>query len=189
MKIINSKIFKIIIGLFIIGFLIGIVLYYRIGDNKEIYYYFNDIKNNNFNYSKYLISSVTYNSKYIILIWISGIAIFLTIITPILIIYRGILDGFILISIIHLFHLKGLLLGLILLFPCVLIYELVYFIISYYSLNFSIKTYNVIKNNKTINLRQYIKNYFYQFIIFYIVIILNSLFETFITSNIIRYVL
>ena len=64
MKIINSKIFKIIIGLFIIGFLIGIVLYYRIGDNKEIYYYFNNIKNNNFNYSKSLISSVTYNSKY-----------------------------------------------------------------------------------------------------------------------------
>lgn len=189
MKIINSKIFKSIVLLFIVGFILGVVLYYIIGENEEIFNYFDSIKNNSFNYSNNLLFTLTYNSKYIIFIWISGIIIFLSFLIPILIIYRGIINGFIFISIIHLFHLKGLILSLILLFPVVLIYEFVYLIISYYSLNFSIRTFNVIKYNKSINLRNYIKNYFYQFLIFFGLIIINCFFETYITSNIISYVL
>lgn len=189
MKIINSKIFKIIIVLFIIGFLLGILFYYKVGSKDEIEYYFNSINNREFNYSKNLILAITYNLKYIILIWVSGIFIFLSIIIPFIIIYRGIINGFIFISIIHLFHIKGLLIALILAFPVILINESILFLISYYSLNFSIRTYNIIKDNKSINLKLYTKNYYYKFIIFFIVIILNCLFETFITSNIIRYVL
>jgi len=189
MKIIKSKIFRIIVALFILGFILGIVLFYKIGANEQIYDYFNNIKNNNINYSDNLIFSILTNSKYMIFIWISGIIIFLSFLIPFLIIYRGILNGFIFISIIHLFHLKGLLVGLILLFPCVLVNECIYLLISYYSLNFSLRTFNIIKHNKEINLRLYIKNYFYQFILFLILIILNCLFETFISSNIIRYVI
>ena len=69
MKIINSKIFKSIVLLFIVGFILGVVLYYIIGENEEIFNYFDSIKNNSFNYSNNLLFTLTYNSKYIIFIW------------------------------------------------------------------------------------------------------------------------
>ncbi len=187
MKIIKSKIFRIIVALFILGFVLGIILFYIIGESDQVTYYFSNIKNNN--QSNELLLSFIYNFKYLIIIWICGIVIFLSFIIPFLIVFRGILNGFLFISIIHLFHLKGLLISFILWFPLILIYESIYIFLSYYSLNFSIRTFNILKSNKDINLRSYIKNYFYQFSIFFLLIIFNSLFETFITSNILRYVL
>ena len=89
MKIIKSRIFKILVSLFIIGFFLGIISNIILDDNNTIINYFSLIENNNFNHFSSLISSITSNYKYAIILWTSGIIFFLSFIVPILIIFKG----------------------------------------------------------------------------------------------------
>ena len=43
--------------------------------------------------------------------------------------------------------------------------EFIFILISYYSITFATKCFNAIKKDKTINLRQFIKNYFFCFLV------------------------
>jgi len=191
MKIIKSRIFKILVALFIIGILLGIISYIILDSteiDKIIKNYFIIIQKGNFNYLKALIYSLFHNYKYLIIIWSSGILLFSILLIPLLIIYRGILTSFIISSIIALYGIKGILYAFILLFPCILINEIIFIFTSYYSLNITFRTINNIKNNKSINIKQYFKNYFLIFIIFLLILLLSSLFETYISSNILNFV-
>ena len=189
MKIIKSRIFKILVSLFIVGILLGIISYILIGtNNNSIINYFSLINNGNFDYLSSLINSLSYNIKYAFIIWSVGIICFLTFLVPIIIIFRGISLGFMITSIIVNFGIKGIILSLIIIFPCILINELIYMLLSYYSINFSLKSINAIRYNKSINLRSFVKNYLYIFIIFLFVLILSSLFEIYISSNLIKFV-
>jgi len=191
MKIIKSRIFKILVALFIIGILLGIISYIILDSteiDKIIKNYFIIIQKGNFNYLKALIYSLFHNYKYLIIIWSSGILLFSILLIPLLIIYRGILTSFIISSIIALYGIKGILYAFILLFPCILINEIIFIFTSYYSLNITFRTINNIKNNKSINIKQYFKYYFLIFIIFLLILLLSSLFETYISSNILNFV-
>ena len=110
-------------------------------------------------------------------------------IIPFIILYRGISLGLTLFSIIVIFKTKGLLISFILLFPTVLLNELIFLLLSYYAINFSLKVYRSIKNNKMINIKSFSRNYFYIFLISLGLLLLSSIFEIYITSNIIKYVL
>ena len=189
MKIFNSRLFKVLIVLFIFGFLLGIVSFIVIKDNSGIINYFESLKNNDYISFSSFISLLISNYKYAFIIWILGILFFLSIITPFIIIFRGILVGFTISSIIYSFHIKGLLYAFIMLFPCTIINELVFILLSFYSINFSFKLFNIFKNNKFINIRSFTKNYFYIFLILLVTLLLSSLFETYITSNIIRFMI
>ena len=190
MKIINSKIFKGLVLLYVLGFLIGVITFFILSNkDSNIINYFNLIKSSDYNYLNGLFNSIIYNLKFEFFIWICGLLFIFSPIIPFILIFRGISLAFTLITIIYTFKIKGLILSLILLFPCTIINEAIYLFTSYYALNFSIKTFNIIKNNKTINLKHYIKNYLYQFLIFIIVLLLSSLIEIYITSNIFKFVL
>lgn len=190
MKIIKSKIFKLITASLIIGLILGII-YFIFIDKKElessIINYITLIKNNDYNYIKGLTLSISSNLKYSSIIWISGIIFFCSLIIPLIIIYRGISLSITLSSIIYTFKLKGLLYALIIAIPNI-INEIIFLFLSYYSITFSIKCFNTIKNNKDINLRQFIKNYFYIFIILSFLLIISSLIEIYLCSNIIKFV-
>ncbi len=189
MKIIKSRIFKILVALFIVGILLGIISYLLIGtNNSSIINYFSLINNGKFNYFSSLINSLIYNYKYAFIIWMTGIIFFLSVFVPIIIVFRGISLGFMITCIISNFGLKGILLSLIIVFPCVLLNELIYLLLSYYSINFSYKSINAIRYNKSVNLRSFVKNYFFIFLIFIFVLTLSSLFEIYISSNIIKFV-
>ena len=97
--------------------------------------------------------------------------------------------GFTISLIICTYKVKGLILALIMLFPCILLNEIIYLLESYYSISFANRTYKVFKNNKNITLKYYIKNYFLRYLILSIVLLISSLFEIYITSNILKYVL
>ena len=190
MKIIKSKIFKLITVSLIIGLILGII-YFIFIDKKDlessIINYITLIKNNDYNYIKGLTLSITSNLKYSSIIWISGIIFFCSLIIPLIIIYRGISLSIALSSIIYTFKLKGLLYALIIAIPNI-INEIIFLFLSYYSITFSIKCFNTIKNNKDINLRHFIKNYFYIFIILSVLLIISSLIEIYLCSNIIKFV-
>lgn len=190
MKIIKSRLFKVLVILFIFGFILGIISFFIFNkNNNEIVNYYMMIKNNKINYLNSFFNSILYNYKYISIIFIFGLIFFLSFLTPLIIIFRGISLGFTLISIICSFKMKGLILGLILLFPVGLLNELIFILISYYSIHFSFKVYNAIKNNKNINIKSFCKNYLIIFLIFLSILTISSLFETFISSNIIKFVL
>lgn len=190
MKIINSKIFKILVVTLVIGFIIGIISFIfmdKTSLQSSIINYINLIKNNSYNYSNGLISSIISNIKYSSIIWISGIIFFCSLIIPLIIIYRGISLSLTISTIIYTYKLKGMLYTLIIVFPTIL-NEIIFLFLSYYSINFSIKCYNTIKNNKDINLRLFIKNYFYIFLILSLLLIISSIIEIYLCSNIIKYV-
>ena len=190
MKIINSKIFKILVVTLVIGFIIGIISFIFMDKSSlqsSIINYINLIKNDNYNYSNGLISSIISNIKYSSIIWISGIIFFCSLIIPLIIIYRGISLSLTIFTIIYTYKLKGTLYALIIVFPTIL-NEIIFLFLSYYSINFSIKCYNTIKNNKDINLRLFIKNYFYIFLILSLLLIISSIIEIYLCSNIIKYV-
>lgn len=190
MKIINSKIFKILVVTLVIGFIIGIISFIFMDKSSlqsSIINYINLIKNDNYNYSNGLILSIIFNIKYSSIIWISGIIFFCSLVIPLIIIYRGISLSLTISTIIYTYKLKGVLYALIIVFPTIL-NELIFLFLSYYSINFSIKCFNTIKNNKDINLRSFIKNYFYIFLILSLLLIISSLIEIYLCSNIIKFV-
>lgn len=190
MKIINSKIFKILVVTLVIGFVIGIISFVFMDKSSlqsSIINYINLIKNDNYNYTNGLILSIISNIKYSSIIWISGIIFFCSLVIPLIIIYRGISLSLTISTIIYTYKLKGALYALIIVFPTIL-NELIFLFLSYYSINFSIKCFNTIKNNKDINLRSFIKNYFYIFLILSLLLIISSLIEIYLCSNIIKFV-
>lgn len=190
MKIINSKIFKILVVTLVIGFIIGIISFIFMDKSSlqsSIINYINLIKNDNYNYTNGLILSIISNIKYSSIIWISGIIFFCSLVIPLIIIYRGISLSLTISTIIYTYKLKGVLYALIIVFPTIL-NELIFLFLSYYSINFSIKCFNTIKNNKDINLRSFIKNYFYIFLILSSLLIISSLIEIYLCSNIIKFV-
>ena len=190
MKIINNKIFKSLVLIFVLGILLGVISYFILGlKNSNIINYFETLKNERFNYSIGLFNSIKYNYKYIFFIWIFGIIFILSIFIPFIVCFRGFSVGFTISLIIYTFKIKGLLYAVILLFPCIIINELIYLLQSYYSINFSIKIFKAFKYNKTITLKYFFKNYVYRVAIFLIILTISSLFEIYITSNIIKFVL
>ena len=194
MKIIKTKLFKSLLVSFIIGIFIGIICFILLSSKEKISLsnnltnYINLIHDGNFKYFPSLIKSFISNYKYLVLIWIFGIIFFCSLLIPFIIIYRGILLGFTISSIIYVFHIKGLLYSLIMMIPSAIINEFIFILISYYSITFSTNCFNVIKKDKTINLRQFIKNYFYIFLVLSSCILLSSVYEIYIGSNIIKFV-
>ncbi len=194
MKIIKTKLFKSLLVSFFIGIFIGIICFILLSSNEKILLsddltnYINLIQEGNFKYFPSLIKSFISSYKYLVLIWIFGIVFFCSLLIPFIIVYRGILLGFTISSIIYVFHIKGILYALIMLIPSTIIIEFILILISYYSITFATKSFNAIKKDKTINLRHFIKNYFYIFLVLSVVTLLSSVYEIYIGSNIIKFV-
>lgn len=192
MKIIKSRIFKVLILLFILGLLFGVISFIFMDKTSLENYtlnYVDLISKNNFDYIKGLINTLISNYKYLSILWIFGVIFFLFPLVPLIIIYRGISIGLMISSIIYSFKLKGFLYALIILFPAKIINELIYIIMSYYSISFSLKIYNAIKTNKSINITSFSKNYFYILLIFIVALTLTSIFEVYLSTNIIKLVI
>lgn len=190
MKIIKSRLFKILIVLFIFGFFMGFIYYY-LSDcssiNDSIINYINLIDNDGYNYFNSFINSLFYNYSFEFIIWFSGICFIFSFVIPFLIIFKGISMGFIFTGIIYVFHIKGLLYALIILFPFI-INSFIYIFTSYYSINYSIKCYKLYKNDKLISYKSLIKNYLYILLIFIGMLLISSLIEIFICSKLLTFV-
>ena len=115
MKIINSKVFKTLLAIFILGIIIGVISFFVIGiKSNNIISYFESIKNDKFNYIYGLFNSVKYNYKALFTIWLCGLVFIFIFIIPFLECFRGICLGFSITLIIYTYKLKGLILALIL---------------------------------------------------------------------------
>ncbi len=190
MKIIKSRVIKILIITFLISIILGIISFIISDKNNlniSVFNYIDLIKKGKFNYILGLYNSIKSNIIVSFIIWIFGIIFIFSVISLIIIAFKGISLGFMISSIIYAYRIKGLLIGLILLINN-LFNIIILILLSYYSINFSIKSFNTFRNNRNVNYRDFYIKYIYLYLIFVFLLIFSSLFEIYISSNLIRFV-
>lgn len=189
-KISKNKLLLFLIIITIISILLGIFFIAVISnDNQDlvkstINSYFLDINENKIKYFKNLWSILTNNLFLILFIWIMGISIIGIIISLILLIYKSFLIGFSFTSILYTYGFKGLISGIIYIFPEIINLFIV-FILTYYSISFSILLFNYLFKKKEYN-RIFVRRYLKLLVISSLIIIFSTLISAFIIPNLLR---
>lgn len=189
-KITKNKLLLFLIIITIISILLGVFFIAVISnDNQElvkstINSYFLDINENKIKYFKNLWSILTSNLFLILFIWIMGISIIGIIISLILLIYKSFLLGFSFTSILYTYGFKGLISGIIYIFPEIINLFIV-FVLTYYSISFSILLFNYLFKKKEYN-RIFVRRYLKLLVISSLIIIFSTLISTFIIPNLLR---
>lgn len=188
----QKKIYIILISLIILGIILGISYIFFINDNDlklvktEIKSFFNLIKTNKIDYESGIINSLSTNILYCTGIWLLGISIIGIPIVIILLIFKSFIMGFSISSIINIYGFKGILGALTYIFPHQLLFLLIMLLISFYSINFSIKLFKYLFLHKNIDLKNIMKRYIKIYIISIIGAILISLIEIYLSPYIIK---
>ncbi len=190
MNIIKNKVLKTVIIIYIVSFILGIITYFisDINIDTTILNYINSYKDN-LNYILGLKRTIFHNLNYSFLIWISGILIIGLFISPLTLFLRGISLGITITSIIVQFKIKGFIIAFILLISNIILYEIIFILLTYYSIKLSLKTIKTIKQNTQINIKSYYKNYFIRYLILLILLIITSIIDIYIVSTILKYII
>ena len=189
-KISKNKLLLFLIFITIISILLGIFFIAVISnDNQDlvkstINSYFLDINENKIQYLNNLWSILTSNLFLILFIWIMGISIIGIIISLILLIYKSFLIGFSFTSILYTYGFKGVISGIIYIFPEIINLFIV-FILTYYSISFSILLFNYLFKKKEYN-RIFVRRYLKLLVISSLIIIFSTLISTFVIPNLLR---
>lgn len=177
----------------IIGIIMGVIFsnILSIDDEKLVYTklttYFNNLKNDiPINYMENLLSSIKTNIIYLILIWIFGLSIIGLFFNNFIIFFKSFILGFSIGSIVNIYFYSGLILSFVYIFPCMLINLLVYLIMTYYANDFSLKLFDVLFRKKEYKFNIVIKKYAKLLCFLLVILIVSSLFETFITPFFIK---
>lgn len=124
------------------------------------------------------------NISFLLLIWIIGLTYILFPLNIVILFYKSFIIGFSISSFIYVKGLIGILLAIIYIFPHSIINILIYGVLTAYTARLSINMIKSYKENKNINIRQIIKKYSYTLLLLLFIIILSTLFESFITPKI-----
>ena len=175
-KLKTKKVFIIIFIVTLLAFIIGILLVsIESKDNKELITtslttFFNNIKENKLNTQTLLYKSITNNLIINIIVWLLGISI---IGLPIVLIILGFK------SILYTYKLNGLIKVIIYIIPNI-INLFVLFVLTYYSINFSLMLFNYLFRKKEYNKKLIVNRYLKLLILSLLISILTSVIETFI---------
>lgn len=170
----------------LIGLLSGVLFIFFISKtdkslvNEELSLFFTNLKDNHLNYVSSLINSISANILYFIIIWILGISIIGIPIIIFLLFLKGFIFGFSISSIIAKFGIKGIFLSFFYQFPHGLVMLILFILISFYAINFSVRLFRMLFLKENINLNPYFKRYNQVMGICILVSIMCSLFEVFI---------
>ena len=184
---IQKKKYVFLLSIILIGIISGIlfILFINKEDKllvrKEIEIVFDTINNHKINYFSTFINSICSYMLSLIGIYLLGISI---IGMPLIILFlyiKGFVFGFSISSIINLYHLKGVPLVLSYLFPSHLLLLIVWLLLGYYSLSFSIKIFRYLFLKENIPLNKYFKKLNKVLLISLILTIICSLLETFLS--------
>lgn len=183
----QKKKYIFLISIIIIGIISGLIFIFfltkedKLLVSKNIELVINNINNHKINHFKTLINSLSNNLLSIIGIYILGISI---IGMPIIILFlyiKGFIFGFSASSIISIYHLKSLKIVLSYLFPHHFVLLIVFLLLGFYSINFSIKLFRYLFLKENILLIRYFKNLNKILLLSIILVIICSLLETFLT--------
>jgi len=195
-KLWNQKILYLILGIVIlIG--IGTGLFYQFFIGKEMKveiinqmnHFFTTIKDGSLNYSNTFTNSISSNGLSLLLIWILGISIVGIPFILIHLFFKAFVLSFSFISIIANYHFKGLFLGITYIFPHQVLNLVIWLLLSFYAIGFSIKLIKVLIFKKNINLKEHFKKYTKILFICSLMLILSSLFETYLCPWLLKFFL
>lgn len=189
----QKKLYLFLIGLVIVGIIVGILFWFVINNEdkllvtKNLNNFFECIKKGNaINYWGSLFNSLVTGLIYIVLIWLLGISIVGLPIILIIITIKSFIVGFSISSIIASYGLKGILGAFVYTFPHQIIFLLLLILLGFYAASFCFKLFKYLFLKQSINFKDAMRKYFKILIISLIVVLLTSLYETFIATYFIK---
>ena len=190
----NKYKYLFLITITILGFLSGIVLanILSYNDKKEVgeivETYFLNLKNNeSINYIGNFLNNLGVNFFYLLLLFIFGISIIGIVLNPFILYFKSLITGFSVGIIISLYSFKGILGGILYLFPTQLLNLLIYMLVSFYGINLSIRLFKVLFLRKNINNNEFMKKYFQVLLFSSIVLLISTLYETFLADFVMKF--
>lgn len=192
---INKKTLVFLSGLLFIGIISGCIFNILLvkQDHEIVKTYLVNfielIKNNKLNYINTFKDSIIFNYLYIIIIWTLGVSIIGIPIIFFMFFGKSFTLGFTLSTIIKNYGIKGCLLSLGYVFPHYIINILVFLILTAYSTILSLKMIKSILRKKNIDFKPIMKKYSFILLISLILILLTSLYESFIMPTVVKYII
>lgn len=177
----------------IIGIITGSIFMVVLNKNdkemvlKSIKDFFENLMNNEFNYMSTLKNTIISNLLFSLIIWIMGISVVGVLVVIFIVFYKSFTLGFTIASIIYTYSIKGCLIALLYIFPHMVINILILLYLSTYSIKLSIILIKSILRKDSFNFKSFINNYLKIYLITLIVLIISSLYESFISPILLRY--
>lgn len=187
-KLKDKKQFIIIFVICIAAFIIGVLLPSILNEeNRKIIQtslnsFFDTIKNNQLKTNELLFKTLTSNIIIDLILWLLGISIIGIPIVIILLGYKILSLGFTISSIISIYKLNGVIKALIYIVPNI-INLFIFFVISYYSISFSLMLFNYLFRKKEYNKRIIVNRYLKLLVISIIILIFSSVIETYVVPK------
>ena len=187
-KLKNKKQFIIIFVICTVAFIIGVLLPSILNEeNRKIIQtslnsFFDTIKNNQLKTNELLFKTLTSNIIIDLILWLLGISIIGIPIVIILLGYKSLSLGFTISSIISTYKLNGVIKALIYIVPNI-INLFIFFVISYYSISFSLMIFNYLFGKKEYNKRIIVNRYLKLLVISIIILIFSSVIETYVVPK------
>lgn len=184
-KLKTKKVFIVIFIITILAFIAGILLVsIESKSNKELITtsletFFKEVKENKLNTASLLSKSITSNLIMNTIVWLLGISIIGLPIVLLILGFKSLTFGFTISSILYTYKLNGLLKVIIYLFPNI-INLFILFVLTYYSINFSLMLFNYLFRKKEYNKRLIVNRYLKLLIIAIVISILTSVIEVFV---------
>lgn len=187
-KLKDKKQFILIFVICIVTFIIGILLPSILNEeNRKIIEtslnsFFETIKNNQLKSNELLFKTLTSNIIIDLTIWILGISIIGIPLVILLLGYKSLSIGFTLSCIISTYKLNGIIKALIYIVPNT-INLFIFFILSYYSISFSLMLFNYLFRKKEYNKKVIVNRYLKLLVISIIILIFTSVIETYVVPK------
>ncbi len=187
-KLKDKKQFILIFLICVVAFIIGVLLPSILNEeNRKIIEtslnsFFDTIKNNQLKTNELLFKTLTSNIIIDLILWLLGISIIGIPIVIILLSYKSLSLGFTISSIISTYKLNGIIKALIYIVPNT-INLFIFFVISYYSISFSLMLFNYLFRKKEYNKKIIVKRYLKLLVISIIILIFSSVIETYVVPK------
>lgn len=184
-KLKEKKLFIIIFIVTVISFIIGILLISILSGNnkslivKSLNNFFISIKENKLNQSALLYKTLTNNIIINLIIWILGISIIGIPIVISILSFKSLTFGFTISSLIYTYKFNGIIKSIIYIIPN-LINLFIIFVLSYYSISFSLMLFNYLFRKKEYNKRIIVNRYLKLLLISLFLLILTAVLESFV---------
>ena len=146
---------------------------------------FDTINDNRVNYSSTLLNNCVKNVLSLMFIYISGISIIGIPLILLFLFFKGFIVGFSISSIISIYHFKGVFISILYLIPGDMLMLVIWMLMGFYSISFSIKLFRYLFLKENIPLNIYFKKLNKILLISFISIIVISVIETFLQPFII----
>ncbi len=182
-----------LIILIIIGIVMGILFSNILNSADEklvitkITDYFNNLKEDiPIKYWDNFLSILRNNIVYLIIIWILGLSIIGLLLNNFLLFFKSFIMGFTIGSVINIYLYQGIILGILYIFSVMILNIFIYGMMVSLANDFSIKLFNLLFKGKEYSFKNIIKRYFRISLICIVLLLISSLYETFVMPFVLK---